>query len=1450
MSITMKTWIPRKIYLCRPDSDMWIVLNGLRTETADLDQHIRSYKVLTFEVDRYINVDGVLVESNGYELLHNHMELFLPDIGYFQMQEPELINDGNIEYKSITAYSCEKEFEDKDYKGLKINTGEPDSIEYLATDNTDELGFAKQYVTFYNPYNHELSLLHIVLSKVPSWSVRDEDIDPLLWNVKLQFNEDNINMYGFLNSVVAPKAECVFDFDILNRRIKAISKRSLSGNTLNYIDLRPSNATTYGFSVETEEGESVYSYSPTREKYISDYFFSEQSEIMHVSFDIKSNAKDNNVFKPTALKINFYNYEMQVINSYTTPVCSEGTAQWQNIEDNFVVPANAYRFRLMLFTDLGNDSSKYSGEIQVRRLEAKILNDSRFKLDTNIAIGLRNLEKNVNLTVDEDSISTRLYVNGADGLAITAVNFGDNRIFDISYYLNNNYMDDSLIQKVRNWIEWRDTHRITYLKNSQRMASINEDIDTIIYKVPNDLDYWNQWDEMREDLLQQNLTLYKNWITALQVSVDDNPQYDSNNEYIPWTTGNGAVDHDRYLQLLKARENGYGGYYSYMEYVYYVVPNILIALQNIGKIDSERTEYITGYETNWELYGIQELQNVQSDYESRLETLKAYSKPWSELTAEEKASYGDQERQYEAAGRGEYVRLYNLIGYGNNPPAGTIRHQLQILEAQKAALEEEYDELLAENQELQRLSTLEGSEEKFTTREQYIINKLMIDNDYTNSNIITTSLTDSVNIVDIQEELYEDAVRKLTEISQPQYKFTCDLENLLELEEFYGWSDELKMLNFIHVGIRDDYMVKMRVMGIRFNPCEKQPDLVLTFSNVINSRSGRTDINDVLDNAGNSASKNAITLGSNTKIDESFASDFLAKLVSSGMFTNKVQSIAGGVVGNATINVGQISGDVADFNNANISHLIAGAISAATINVEQLTATEAQIEHGSFQTLVSKIINASEIQANTINASKIIGEKGDFEELWAELANVATLNADQINVNKEFVDEILQVGTDESNLTTIIGGVIDTHTINAANIDTDTITSNSSLVKKILQVGESDGDMTRIINGYITTNGIDANSIRVNDAITNTAFVNEVLRVGTNKITEIADGTITTEKVVAKLIDAQQGDFNQLTAQSGFIQYLNTNHLISGEITTEELEAKLANIDVADITQLYASQAFIDNVQAQSATVVNDIVDEAYIQSAVVGKITAAQLKAGNIVVSDAVQIVSENGKMIMNGNALQIMGTKLDEHGQEESYVGVQLGYATNGQPSLVLRNEDGAVIVDPTGITADAVADGLIINNMIHDGTIDATKLNFSVMKQGDTINIEQVMTGSGSFGYEYNTFKEATASDIQKMKQDIEDTAAYSLFIETPNGTNLRGGNVQLNVKLLKNNVDVTDQYDGTCFTWTRTSKDHDGDLYWNSNHSIGTKIITITGNDVRINADFQCKFEYENITVQSD
>jgi len=72
-----------------------------------------------------------------------------------------------------------------------------------------------------------------------------------------------------------------------------------------------------------------------------------------------------------------------------------------------------------------------------------------------------------------------------------------------------------------------------------------------------------------------------------------------------------------------------------------------------------------------------------------------------------------------------------------------------------------------------------------------------------------------------------------------------------------------------------------------------------------------------------------------------------------------------------------------------------------------------------------------------------------------------------------------------------------------------------------------------------------------------------------------------------------------------------------------------------------------------------------------------------------------------------------MGEDSNGDPYVGIQLGYDTNENPSLILRNEDGATILTPSGITSDAVADGLIVNNMIHDGTIAKGKLGFPIVE-----------------------------------------------------------------------------------------------------------------------------------------
>jgi len=90
--------------------------------------------------------------------------------------------------------------------------------------------------------------------------------------------------------------------------------------------------------------------------------------------------------------------------------------------------------------------------------------------------------------------------------------------------------------------------------------------------------------------------------------------------------------------------------------------------------------------------------------------------------------------------------------------------------------------------------------------------------------------------------------------------------------------------------------------------------------------------------------------------------------------------------------------------------------------------------------------------------------------------------------------------------------------------------------------------------------------------------------------------------------------------------------VVASEIRVEDLKAKLATIDVANIESEYVGNAFIKSLQALSSTAATSTITDAYIYDAVAGKITVSDLAAGDITVSDQMRILSENGKMIMNG--------------------------------------------------------------------------------------------------------------------------------------------------------------------------------------------------------------------------
>jgi hypothetical protein len=201
---------------------------------------------------------------------------------------------------------------------------------------------------------------------------------------------------------------------------------------------------------------------------------------------------------------------------------------------------------------------------------------------------------------------------------------------------------------------------------------------------------------------------------------------------------------------------------------------------------------------------------------------------------------------------------------------------------------------------------------------------------------------------------------------------------------------------------------------------------------------------------------------------------------------------------------------------------------------------------------------------------------------------------------------------------------------------------------------------------------------------------------------------------------------------------------------------------------------------------------------------------------------------------------------------VGIQLGYDTSSTPSLILRNEKGATILTPEGITSNAIADQLIVNDMVRDGTLGKTKLGFEILEPNEQggIDITKIYDGTEEFGASYTSFKTNTNSALESLDEKIDNMNNFAIYIECPNGTNIHGTTLTFNARLFNNNIDVTDDYDASYFTWTRTSQDTYGDIYWNDQHSVGTKTIQVTANDVKVNADFQCKFEYEGITVTSD
>lgn len=996
-----------KIYLCRPDRTVICALNGVQIKSVEYEQQLKDFNHLTFNVDRYIDIDGEYVESAGYEKLKDHMTIYLEGLDYFQLQEPSLQNDnGRYEYKACEAYSDEKTFEDKDMRGLSFNKGTTDSMEMLATNNVDDMGYAKEYITFCNDRNHELSLMHLVLDRVPGWSVGY--IDPAIKNEKYSFEADNTNAYAFLNTTVANVVKCVFYFDTINRTVSAYAKENIGK-------------------------------------------------------------------------------------------------------------------------------------------------------DTNIFIGWRNALNMLKMTPQADTMYNALTIQGDEELDITRVNYGRSYIYNLDYYLTTNYFPQETIDKIKIWQKWQIDNHAKYIENGKKSAEYQAKIDEIYYRVPNDGIQIAQYKTMDQETLEKTLKMYEQMMTTIQVSVDtrddhekdssgnytkwDKPDDIQNRVYKPWTTSSGEVDHEKYLALLKESNKGY---YTYQELRDYIIPNIKVAIQNLHLADDKKIDYNDEFESNWDLYGIKELEGKRDEYKKQiLDILAAYQKEWKDLTDEEIGKAGVKDEKTYNVFHKNFIKYKNWLGDENTE--GSLLHKLKELNAQVDELETQkkpYDDVMTD---MNTHSELNDPQFGLTDKEYTAVMNIIRMGDYTNNNIFTTSLDDAITSYEHCEELYQDGLKRISETSQPQYQIETSLDNILSLNEYadvnldnkQGWHNQFTVGNFIRVGLRDDYAVKLRLLTVAYNPCTKSSEISVTYTNMITSLTGRDDFSYLFDDTA-ASQKNSISVGTGDSKDSvEYMTNMLQRMTNSSLFGNAV-------------------------NNS---------------------------------------------------VQNVLSDQGTINKLFGDYLNY-----------------------------------------------------------KVINVGNITGD---------------------------------------------------------------KAEFNEL-----FSKYINSEYIAANSADIKKLNTDVANINSAIIGTSSTETGIVFNLSSANAKF-----DSAWIINGIAGKMTIGDLAAGDITISDTMRILSENGNFIMNGSAMQFLNT--------EGNVGIQIGYDTNKNPSIIIKDDKGATIMTSQGITKNAIADGLIVNNMLGDKSISKDKLNFPIVEanaQGG-VDITQIYDGKGGlWGAEYTKTMTSVNHNLDQLTQDI--------------------------------------------------------------------------------------------------
>lgn len=263
--------------------------------------------------------------------------------------------------------------------------------------------------------------------------------------------------------------------------------------------------------------------------------------------------------------------------------------------------------------------------------------------------------------------------------------------------------------------------------------------------------------------------------------------------------------------------------------------------------------------------------------------------------------------------------------------------------------------------------------------------------------------------------------------------------------------------------------------------------------------------------------------------------------------------------------------------------------------------------------------------------------------------------------------------------------------------------ASSNRVDKVVDsVTEQIGVFETVVADKVSVNELEAYKATIEILIAGKAEIGDLEAIYAKiedlevKDAEIENAVI--DKATIEDLEAINAKIENLEVKDAEIE-----NAVIDNLEATKAEIKILNADFAQIKTLVSGNLTSDNILSFNITADKVTMEDAFIKDAMIDTISAGKINAGQIN-TNAVTIGSEDGGMRISGATQQFT----DRNGN----VRIQIGRDSSGDFTFVLYGEDGTgQIINQNGITASAISDGLIINDMVSDdAAISGGKLDIS--------------------------------------------------------------------------------------------------------------------------------------------